>query len=183
MQSSRFWSQRSFSVCCLLYKCHRDCTLSLKSLSTVLTPSSAICPNKRVLSEFSWADHTCPLHRCSDSGSGGSFPAQRVASPFLLFPSPTHDSAERIPRCSSGAQRERNERRSAWHNPSAVYLRRPLYFLSACAASCCFFCTIHTEGRFGCCQRLEPLPLHFVCVTLQHLVFMRLLTIKQEVQR
>lgn len=59
MQSSRFWSQRSFSVCCPLYKCHCDCTFSLKSLSTVLTPSSAICPNKQVLSEFSWADHTC----------------------------------------------------------------------------------------------------------------------------
>lgn len=162
-----------------LHKCHRYCTLSLKSLGTVLPPSSAICPNKRVLSEFSWAI-TRPLTLATVALS---CLASRL--PFLLFP------AQRMIQQSEyhAATLERSARRirvsqqgNAWHNLFAVYLRRPLYLLSACASSCSFFCAIRTEGRFGCCQWLEPLPLHFVCVALQHLGFMRLQTIKQ-VQR
>lgn len=136
-----------------LNKCHHYCTLLLKSLIARLTPSSAICPNERLLSELSRAI-TPASPPCSDSGNDGSFLLYK-SPPLSFVPGQTHDSAKWTPRCSSRAKALKATRvsrqQSAWRHAFAVYLRRPLHLLSACASSGGYFCAIHTDGRSGGC--------------------------------
>lgn len=106
------------------------------------------------------------------------FPAQRVASPFFCSqPDAWFSRVNNTPlapeRGVAGARIGRQC--SAWRNPLAVYLRRPLELLSAHAARGGDLRAVRAEGRFRRCRRLGPLLLRSVCVALQHLVFMRLL--------
>lgn len=106
-------------------------------------------------------------------------PAQQVASPFFSF---RHNrwfirqqtayhvvwSTMRLHKNTPGPMCK-----NGWHNPFTVYLRRPLYFLSAHATGWSHFRRFGRSLGFARRECLEAFPLHLASVALQRLEFMR----------